>query len=179
MALAILSGCADEAQVGADTEEVQTATADAKLKALKEAVKGTDIHEVTDYGKSIALTDYPKGTRVEKILEDVTGWDEGEFAEDTFASSTGARATEAMAAALDAEAARLLEDDGEAAAQKASAALTKLASAARAYFAPTQFTSIVTKEHAIQEDGDLESHTLIATKRDGSLLVFSYTDFPF
>lgn len=179
IALAILSGCTDEPPVGADTEEVQAGNAEARLKALKASVKGTEIPQVTDYGKSIALTEYPKGTKVEKILADVTGWNEEDFADDTFSSATGARAVDVMAIALEDEAKRLLEDDGEEDAQKASAALTKVASDARAYFTPTQFTSIVTKEHGIEEDGDLESHTLIATNRDGSLLVLSYTDFPF
>lgn len=179
VSLAILNGCASEEAVGADESEVHAVRPDAKLAALKASVKGTDIAPVTDYGKSIALTDYPKGTTVEKVLSDVTGWDVSDFADDTFDSSTGAGAVDAMASAFEAEAKRLIEDDGEEDAQKASAALTKVAADTRGYFDASQFESIVTKEHGIQEDGDLESHTLIATKRDGSLLVLSYTDFPF
>jgi hypothetical protein len=184
IALAILSGCADEASddpAGSASAAVETGTADAKLTALKASVKGTDIKRLTEYGHGIALTDYPKGTSLKKILGDVTSTDEGDVSLSIFSKSTGAKAVDNFASALEEEAKQILEnaEDGDREDKKAADALTKLATDARAYFDPTQFDSIVAREHGIEEDGDLESHTLIATKRDGSFLVLSYTNFPF
>ena len=110
-----------------------------------------------------------------------TPWDVDELSDvslDGFSSTSGAAAVNAFASALEGAAHDLLEN-GEKDDAKAAAALTKVAMDARAFFVPAQFDSIVTKEHGIEEDGDLESHTLIATKLDGSLVVLSYTNFPF
>lgn len=151
-----------------------------KVRALKSAVATANVPKNNDYGMSFAVKEYPRGTSVKKILEDVTGTDASEIDLASFDLSWGASGVKGFASVLESRAADELSDAEDDESQEAAKAIKGLASAVRRTFFPvSEFSAISSRSHSIQEDGDLESHTIIATKPDGSFLTMSYTNFPF
>jgi hypothetical protein len=148
-----------------------------KLRAVQNATKAADIGPVTDFGRSFGYKKYPAGTLYKKMLADVTGSNEAEFHLSAFEQTSGAKAITSLAGDIYGEAKDLATDSDS------KVAADALKTVARSLYglksvAP-QFTSVKLFSHAIAEDGDLQSDTLVLTQRDGSFIVVSYTNFPF
>lgn len=158
------------------------AAAPAGLQALKDAVKGTEIGALNDYGKHLGVSTYSAGKSREDVLRDVAGYDDLSDREvnDWFASVKGGRAVADFAAAMQDVGA----DERENAVNDAKGAdierrLVAVGTAAQALFKVADFKSLELVEHFIEEDGDIEHRILLARQKDDSWLVLSYADFPF
>jgi hypothetical protein len=157
-------------------EDLTTSGLATRLSALEKATRGAQIKENTDYGRGFSTKKYAKGTPHTKVLTDVTGSDIRSTELGGFSSQTGQNAIKLLADTVYAEA-KDLQTNGD------TVASDSLKTVARALYAlktsASMFTSVKSYSHAIAEDGDLQSDTLVFTKTDGTLLVFGYTDFPF
>jgi hypothetical protein len=165
--------------VGEDGGGTSTTSLDAALKAA-------DIPTITDYGKHVGLSTYPKSKSREDILRDVVGYDDLTDAEvsDWFSSTKGAAAVagfkDAMVDVGASERENADEDDGETGGKALERIFRDVGKATVERFSPvSQFKSVEYVEHYIQEDGDCEYRVLLAQKKDDSWVVLSYSDFPF
>ena len=109
-----------------------------------------------------------------QCLGDVVGVEPSEIDLANFSVTSGASAVRGLASDLDKEADELIGNDDRVAGDTLKAMARDLSA-----LLITQFASIERFHHGIAEDGDLGSDTLIFTNKDGSIVVFSYTDFPF
>ena len=182
LAITATVGCAAPVDPSSD-DTTESAEADVtassvtkKLGALESSVRGAQIDENTDYGRSFSVTKYAKGTDTKKILSDVTGSDEDDIDIGGFSNSAGRDAVKDVADTIYREAKELETNDDAVAANTLKAVSRDLYALQGSV---TAFKSIKSYSHSIAEDGDLQSDTLIFTKTDGSVVVFAYTNFPF
>lgn len=184
--LALVGAAAAGCSAGAiDADEPEASESElrspaSKVRALKSAVAKANVAKNNDYGMSFGVKEYPRGTSVKKILEDVTGTNASDIELGWFDLTWGASGVDGVASVLEERAAEELADAEDDESKDAAKAIKGLASAVRKTFLPvSDFSAISSRSHSIAEDGDLESHTIIATKPDGSFLTMSYTNFPF
>lgn len=174
--LALGAGCGS-ASDSTGSEEAE-AVAGTGLGRLKKAVKDTDVSAVTEAGHGLSVTEYPAGTKAEHMVAETAGEDD-DVRLSAFRKRSGAAAVEAVVARLE-DAVANGREHGDESGRVAAELLQSAATATTSFFLPvTKFASVEAFSHGIEEDGDLESHTLIATKKDGSFVVFGYTNFPF
>lgn len=160
-----------------------TGTLPAGKAGIDKALAGiTNIADIADYGRHFSFDTYDSTVTPESIVGKVTDNDEDVIEKiSTYGDVTkGSAAVTAFISAVNEaanDAAEGVDDTEEANAIKAS--LKKLADAAKGFFKAADFKQIVLCQHSIAEDGDLESHVLMAQKKDGSWVSLSYTNFPF
>ncbi len=159
------------------------AGAGAALQKLKDAVKGTEIPDINDYGKYIEVSTYPKSKSRADILRDIVGYDDltDKEVSDWFDSTRGSAAIADFAGTLrDVGSEERDNADDPDVGKDIEKRLGNVATAAERAFAPaSQYKSLEVLDHGIEEDGDTEHHLLLAHQKDDTWLVLHYSDFPF
>lgn len=154
-----------------------------KIAKLQSAVDQLDVPQLTDYGTSVGLDTYPSQS-LAQVMEAITGyefdmsfsWDEvkGAGALADFARSMRQKGKDEKQA---------IDEDPEGKAlsgQEVQDRFNAVAGALFGVFKPvSQFKSIRSLSHSIQEDGDTEYALLLAQKKDDSWLVLLYSNWPF
>lgn len=172
----IADAIAVPAPTAVDVSGVEKGSVDS-LAELKAAVKAADIDEVTRFGRSFWIKTYPKNTAFKTIVADAVGYDESDVDLRHFRRASGDAAARAFAKSLRDEAKAEAEDADEVNSPRLVRAIADAAE--KAFTGTRNFSDVQLAEHAIAEDGDLESHTMVGQQKDGSLFVLVFTNFPF
>jgi hypothetical protein len=150
--------------------------------ALLKAIEGVDIPEISDFGRSFGLEEYPKSATVESMVEDITDIpraDMGPVA-DWGTVTKGQAAVDGFVTVVKDAGQEMFENAEEPAeGEDLKARMNKFATAVNDFFKPGAFKQIVGVRHTIEEDGDVEQNLLFGQKLDGAWVVLNHTDFPF
>lgn len=168
--LALATACG--ANSNHDSLTTETVAAADPLSSLRAAVEAADIPEFTDYNRDFALQTYPAGTTAKAIVAGLTGVAPDELDSSLFEMLSGEAAVGAFTEVLTSYAAD--EEELEAGIYERIAAETR-----NAFLPASRYADVQLWSHGISEDGDVEYQILMTQTADGSLVVLSYSNFPF
>jgi len=153
-----------------------------KVAKLKTALDALDVPQLTDYGTSIGCSTF-KAQSFAAVMAEISGY---EYEAQQWIESKGTKAVSDFASAMknigEEEKQHIIEnaEPTEVSADDVLARFTKVGAEATKAFKPvSDFKSIRSLSHGIQEDGDTQYELLLAQKKDNSWVAITYSNWPF